>query len=109
MVVAVSTAGMRMEKKIMRQFERRLRIIMTFGINDKLLFFQSIFKCHNVRPGYVESLSFLGLFKPHYRYTELLSVRSDIHSLWLDSYVTKLQKKCVDLKEMSLRFYEESG
>lgn len=104
--VSILQIGLKMDKQLLRYFERGLKKTLVFGLNDKLPIFQSLFKSRSVRPNYFESLSFFGLFEDQYRYLELLSVRSDVHSLWIDSCVEKLQKNGVDLKSKSQAFYE---
>ncbi|CAG2201364.1 unnamed protein product [Mytilus edulis] len=99
--------GMKNDKQLLRYFERRLRKVVAFGRNDKIPIFQNLFKSGSIRPNYFESLSFFGLFEDQYRYLELLSVRSDIHSLWIDSCVDKVKTNGADLKTIARAFYEE--
>ncbi|VDI64571.1 Hypothetical predicted protein, partial [Mytilus galloprovincialis] len=105
--VSVLLICMKNDKQLARYFDRRLRKIIAFGLNDKMPIFQRLFKNRNIRPNYLESLSYFGLFEDQYRYLELLSVRSDIHSLWIDSFVEKLKTHGVYLKTISRIFYEE--
>lgn len=105
--VSILLIGMKNDKQLLRYFERRLRDTVAFGLNDKIPVFQNLFKSRSIRPNYFESLAFFGLFEDQYRYLELLSVRSDIHSLWIDSCVDKVKTNGVDLKTISRAFYEE--
>ncbi|VDI83508.1 Hypothetical predicted protein [Mytilus galloprovincialis] len=102
--VSILQIGLKMDKQLLRYFERSLKKTLVFGL-DKIPIFQSLFKSRSVRPNYFESLSFFGLFEDQYRYLELLSVRSDVHYLWIDSCVEKLQKNGVDLKSKAQAFY----
>ncbi|CAG2189082.1 unnamed protein product [Mytilus edulis] len=106
--VSILQICMKNDKQLVRYFDRRLRKTIAFGLNDKMPIFQSLFKSRSIRPYYFESLSFWGLIEDHqYRYLELLSVRSDIHSLWIDSFLDKLKTHGVDLQTLSRAFYEE--
>lgn len=105
--VSIVLIGMKNDKILLGYFERRLQKAVAFGLNDKIPIFQSLFKNRNIRPNYFESLSFFGLFEDKYRYLELLSVRSDIHSLWINSCVDKVKTNGVNLKTIARAFYEE--
>ncbi|XP_071177855.1 ankyrin-3-like [Mytilus edulis] len=102
--ILILTIGMKRDKEMLRYLKRHLTKTMAFGLNDRVPILQILFNSRNVRPG---SLSFLGLFEDKYKYLELLSVKSEIHLLMIESYVKKLQRNGGDLKRKSRAFYEE--
>lgn len=96
--------GMKRDKAILRYLKRHLTKMMAFGLNDRIPILQILFKSRSARP---ESLSFLGLFEDKYKYLQLLFVKSEIHMLWIERYVKRLQRNSGDLKRKSRAFYEE--
>lgn len=98
---------MRIDKFFLKFSERDLRKIITFRHHDGIPIFQTLFNNRGVSPNHFKSQSFFGFFKFQYRYLELLSVRSDIHSLWIDRYLKKLDTDGVDLTTNVRAFKEQ--